>query len=150
MMGVGGGSDSIQLPSYLTAIPTSTVQFTGGYDTLNPRLGIGSLVIRYGTEGDALHIVSFDPNDVFVNPAVQRFEFTDRVLTYEELLAMGFDITGTSGDDLLTGTNTIDRLMGLAGNDELSGEKGPIHVRGQRQRYVAWWGGRRHLYVQSG
>ncbi|MCG3775879.1 MAG: Bifunctional hemolysin/adenylate cyclase [Nitrospira sp.] len=124
VMGIGGGSDSIQLPSYLTAIPTSTVQFTGGYDTLNPRLGIGSLVIRYGTEGDALHIVNFDPNDVFANPAVQRFEFTDRVLTYEELLAIGFDITGTSGDDLLTGTNTIDRLMGLAGNDELSGGEG--------------------------
>ena len=124
IMSLGSGRDSIHIPNYLTSIPSSTAQFGGAYSTFNPSLGIGSLVIRYGTIGDELHILDFDPNDVFSRPAIQSFAFTDRTLTYEELIALGFDISGTSGNDVLTGTNATDRFVSLAGNDDLSGGDG--------------------------
>lgn len=124
IMSLGSGRDAIHIPNYLTSIPTSTVQFGGAYNTFNPSVGIGSLVIQYGTIGDELHIMDFDPNDVFSRPAVQSFAFTDRTLTYEDLIALGFDISGTNENDVLTGTNTTDRFVSLAGNDDLSGGDG--------------------------
>ena len=120
----GSGRDSIQIPNYQLLLDSSTARFSGGYGSYHPSLTLGSLVIRYGALGDELHILDFDPNDVFATPAIQRFEFSDRVLTYEELIALGFDINGTGGDDVLTGTNTTDRFVGLSGDDDLSGGVG--------------------------
>ena len=120
----GSGRDSIQIPNYQLLLDSSTARFSGGYGSYHPSLTLGSLVIRYGDLGDELHILDFDPNDVFATPAIQRFEFSDRVLTFEELIALGFDINGTGGDDVLTGTNTTDRFVGLSGDDDLSGGVG--------------------------
>jgi len=126
----GSGQDSIQIPNYLTSIETNTVQFGGAYDTYHPTSGVGSLVIRYGTAGDELHILDFDPNDVFASPAVQTFRFTDRTLTYGELIALGFDIEGTTGNDVLSGTNTTDRMEGQDGNDTIESGQGVDTLRG--------------------
>lgn len=124
LLSPGSGRDSIQIPDFLVSLHSSDVRFSGGYGAYHPRLSLGSLVIRYGDLGDELHILDFDPNDVFARPAVQRFEFSDRVLTYEELIALGFDIEGTGSDDVLTGTNTTDRFTGFAGNDIVNGGAG--------------------------
>jgi Ca2+-binding RTX toxin-like protein len=124
LLSPGSGRDSIQIPNYQLLLDVSTARFSGGYGSYHPSLTLGSLVIRYGDLEDELHIQDFDPNDVFATPAVQRFEFSDRVLSYEELIALGFDINGTGGDDFLTGTNTTDRFSGFVGNDHLSGGAG--------------------------
>ncbi len=124
LLSPGSGRDSIQIPNYQLLLDASTALFSGGYGSYHPSLTLGSLVIRYGDLGDELHILDFDPTDVFASPAVQRFEFSDRMLTYEELIALGFDINGTGSDDVLTGTNTNDRFSGFAGNDDLSGGAG--------------------------
>ena len=132
LLSFGSGRDSIQIPNYLTSIETNTVQFGGAYDTYRPTLGVGSLVIRYGTAGDELHILDFDPNDVFAPPAIQTFRFTDRTLTYGELIALGFDIEGTAGNDVLSGTNTTDRMDGLDGNDTIESGQGVDTLGGGR------------------
>jgi Ca2+-binding RTX toxin-like protein len=54
-----------------------------------------------------------------------RIELDDgSTLTYADLLAQGFDIAGTAGDDTITGTSVDDRIDGGAGNDTLRGGAG--------------------------
>jgi len=127
----GDGTDTIFVtPNTVIKTSINVVQFGAGYDNINPQLSLGSLVIRYGTEGDALHIANFDPNDVFAAPAIQWFEFADRTLTYAELIALGFDLSGTDGAEVLSGTNTTDRMVGLAGDDQLSSGDGTDALTG--------------------
>ncbi|MGE3154314.1 MAG: calcium-binding protein [Nitrospiraceae bacterium] len=98
----------------------NSLQFGAGITPADLSLGLGSLVIRVGAGGDAIHLTSFDPADVFGPRAIETFRFADgTVLTYQDLLARGFDFVGTANDDALTGTDTTDRLMGLAGNDNM-------------------------------
>ena len=143
----GSGRDSIQIPNYLLFLDSSTARFAGSYSSYHPSLTPGSLVIRYGDLGDELHILDFDPNDVFARPAVQHFEFSDRILTYEELIALGFDINGTGGDDVLTGTNTTDRFSGFAGNDNLSGGAGTDSFIGGQGNDTLHGGAGHDIYV---
>lgn len=111
-----------------------TITDSGGFDTLSfgPRitpeiltLGLGSLLIRVGDTGDAIHIEGFDSNDVLGSGAIEQFQFANGTrLTYGQLVARGFDLFGTAGDDVITGTNVEDRINGLAGNDVLQGGTG--------------------------
>ncbi len=143
----GSGRDTIQISNHVISGHRSTVQFGGGYQTYNPTLRLGSLVIRYGTMGDELHIVDFDPNNVFAPAAIHTFQFHDRTLTYEELIALGFDLNGTSGHDVLTGTNTVDRLVGLSGDDDMSGGAGADLFTGGRGNDTAHGGSGNDTYV---
>jgi len=105
----------------------------GGVDTLSfgpgitpdtLELGLGSLLIRVGDAG-AVHIEDFDPADAQGSGAIETFAFADgTTLTYEQLLARGFDLDGTTADDLITGTSVRDRIDGGAGNDRLDGGAG--------------------------
>ena len=89
------------------------------------RLGIGSLLIRVGTNGDAIHLDPFDPADAYGPHAIDTFRFDDgTTLTYSQLIDRGFDLTGTEGDDTITGTNAVDRISGFDGNDVLSSGDG--------------------------
>lgn len=84
-------------------------------------LGLGSLLIRISTNGDAVHLDPFDPDDAYGPHAIETFRFADgTMLTYNQLIDRGFDLTGTAGDDTIAGTNAVDRINGLAGNDVLS------------------------------
>jgi Ca2+-binding RTX toxin-like protein len=88
-------------------------------------LGLGSLLIRVGTNGDAIHLNPFDPADAYGPHAIDTFRFADgTMLTYSQLIDRGFDLTGTPGDDMITGTNATDRMYGLAGDDVLSSGDG--------------------------
>ncbi len=101
------------------------IQFGAGITPADLSLGLGSLLLRVGSGGDAIHLTPFDPANVFGPRAIDRFRLADgTVLTYEDLLARGFDLAGTAGDDTLTGTNTTDRLVGWAGNDVLQSGEG--------------------------
>jgi Ca2+-binding RTX toxin-like protein len=88
-------------------------------------LGLGSLLIRVGTDGGAIRLQSFDPNNVYGSHAIENFRFADgERLTYADLIARGFDLFGTEGDDTITGTSVTDRIDGLAGDDRLLGGAG--------------------------
>ena len=88
-------------------------------------LGIGSLVIRIGTNGDAIHIQNFDPQDVMGTRGIETVQFADGTsLTYEQLIERGFELTGGTDDDTIIGTNVVDRITGLAGKDLLQSGDG--------------------------
>ena len=113
----GGSSSNTVHP--LGAPASNMIVFGGGYNSFNPNLGFGSLLIRYGSEGGELHIEGFDPNDAYANPGIGTFQFTDQTLTYQELIDLGFDISGTDEVNVLTGSSATDRIKGLDGNDTL-------------------------------
>jgi Ca2+-binding RTX toxin-like protein len=85
----------------------------------------GFLGIEVG-EGDyGIELIGFNPDDAYGPRAVNIFEFADgQILTYEQLIDKGFDISGTEGDDLLVGTSAPDRITAFGGNDVLIGGRG--------------------------
>lgn len=127
---LGDGTDRIvdsggQLDGQGNPMP-NRILFGSGITPNDITLALGSLVIKVGAEsGNAIHIENFDPDDVFGQRSIDLFEFHDgSVLTYEQLMALGFDIEGTQGNDILHGTSVNDRLNGGAGDDILFGGDG--------------------------
>jgi Ca2+-binding RTX toxin-like protein len=96
------------------------------------KLKLGSLALQIGDDpNDIIHFDSFDLANALTSPPFDRIEFepaTDSeagiTLTYAELLALGFDIAGSAGNDTLTGTSVSDRIDGGAGDDSLTGGGG--------------------------
>ncbi len=87
-------------------------------------------MIRYGSEGGELHIEGFDPNDAYANPGIGTFQFTDRTLTYQQLIDLGFDVSGNDDANVLTGSSATDRIKGLGGNDTLQSGLGADVLEG--------------------
>jgi Ca2+-binding RTX toxin-like protein len=88
-------------------------------------LGLGSLLIRVGSNSDAIHLETFDPHDAYGLHAIDTFQFADgMVLSYSQLIDRGFDLTGTDGDDQIIGTNVVDRISGFDGQDVLQAGDG--------------------------
>lgn len=116
----GDGVDHIQDDA-----GANTLQFGAGVTPGMLTLGLGSLSIHVGSGGDTIHLDDFDAGDVFGIHTIDTFRFADGTsLTYNQLVARGFEINGTDGDDLLTGTNVNDRFDGGRGNDTLIGSAG--------------------------
>ncbi|MDD5391309.1 MAG: hypothetical protein PHD37_18380 [Gallionellaceae bacterium] len=92
--------------------------------------------MRVGTiTGDVIHLETFDPGNVLAERTIDRFEFADgSSLSYEQLLAKGFDIQGTDGADTLSGTHLDDRISGGAGGDAL-----PRRPRATARRTAKKW-----------
>jgi len=99
--------------------------------------GKGSLLIDLGASdpdnpldgNDEIHFVHFNDNRPELTVAFSEIRFDDgTTMTYEDVLARGFDINGTAFDDAggtaLTGTSVSDRIRGFAGSDELEGRDG--------------------------
>ncbi|PPD33593.1 MAG: hypothetical protein CTY19_07555, partial [Methylomonas sp.] len=102
----------------------NVISFGPGITQADITLRLGSLTLELGN-GNEVHIEGFNPNDVFNSSSIDTFTFSDgSVLSLEQLLARGFDLTGTLSDDVITGTNTNDRINGLDGNDTLMGGAG--------------------------
>ena len=109
------GNDTILDDS--TGADASLLIFGAGVNPADIKLRKGSLLLDLGN-GDAIHIADFDANDPLANPTFESFQFADGVtLTWNELLAKGFDLDGTEQDDTLIGTGVEDRLDGKGGND---------------------------------
>ncbi len=118
------GDGTMHIVDARNATDNNTLRFGAGITASQIKLGLGSLKLDLGN-GDEVHIDNFNPDDAHNSSSIRRFEFEDgTVLTLDELLARGFDLDGTAGDDALTGTNTIDRINGLGGNDVLNGGAG--------------------------
>ncbi|MEX0958666.1 MAG: calcium-binding protein [Burkholderiales bacterium] len=116
----GDGNDTIWDPA-----GPNTLMFGGGILSESVTLGLGSLLLRLGDGGDRIRLVSFDPLDPHGSRDIDSFVFSNgETLSYEQLLARGFDIAGTSGEDTLSGTALTDRITGGAGNDVLDGLAG--------------------------
>ena len=104
---------------------TDTLAFGAGISPDAVSLGLGSLLIRVSGSTDAVHVEGFDPADAASPGVIERYTFADgTVLTHQDLVARGFDLSGTAGDDTITGTSVDDRIDGGAGNDVLDGGTG--------------------------
>ena len=120
---VGDGVDTIVDTS--TGTDQNTVEFGTGITAASLSIGLGSLLIRVGNAGDAIHIENFDPTNSYGPHAIDTFQFADGTsLTYSQLIDRGFDLVGTAGVDTITGTNAQDRITGGAGSDRLEGASG--------------------------
>ncbi len=99
--------------------------FGSGISGQDISLGLGSLLVRVGSNGDAIHIQGFNPADPVQSAGIDVFEFADgTTLTHAALVARGFDLVGTDGDDFLNGGETYQKVVGLGGNDVLLGGTG--------------------------
>ena len=94
-------------------------------------LGFGSLLINFGDDLQ-IHLENFDPQNVLEGPRdIDRIEFGDgTIMSYETLVSLGFDHSGTDTDDQLIGTSVTDRIMGQAGDDFLQGGRGDDTLSG--------------------
>jgi Ca2+-binding RTX toxin-like protein/GH24 family phage-related lysozyme (muramidase) len=115
---LGDGVETI----FDTAGEGNRLVFGAGITADSISLGVGSLLIRIGSAGDAIHIEGFDQANPTVPTGIAEFQFADgTVLTQTDLIARGFDLFGTSGDDLLNTGEFYQRAYGLDGADQLIG-----------------------------
>jgi len=122
----GEGSDTI----VDTKADNNIFRFGVGVSKDDINLRLGSLLLDLGG-GDQIHIGGFDPNDALNSVSIDSFEFADgSVLSAADLLARGFDLDGTAGDDAIAGTSVTDRIHGLGGNDLLAGFAGDDSLDG--------------------
>ncbi|ADE11832.1 VCBS domain-containing protein [Sideroxydans lithotrophicus] len=79
----------------------------------------GLLTLDFGN-GDAVVIGGFNRNDLLAGLSIQRFEFVDgTVMTAQQLVDLGINVDGTTGDDVLLGSSSTDYMFGDDGNDVL-------------------------------
>jgi Ca2+-binding RTX toxin-like protein len=124
---LGDGIDSIQD----TVGEGNRLVFGAGIAAQDITLGIGSLLLRVGSNGDAIHIQGFDPSNPSASTGIDRFEFADgTTLTHTDLIARGFDLVGTNSDDELIGGEIYRGIYGLGGNDFLTGGAGDNVLEG--------------------
>jgi VCBS repeat-containing protein len=111
---LGDGTDHIT-----TGGSGNVLSFGTGIGVDDLVLGLGSLKLQIGTDpNDAIHFETFNPLNVSGVQPFERIQFADGTsLTYADLIARGFDLKGTVGDDVIVGTNASDRMAGGAGND---------------------------------
>jgi Ca2+-binding RTX toxin-like protein len=101
----------------------SNFVFGEGVRSEDITLRLGSLLLDLGG-GDAVHIEGFDRTRPLDNE-LGSFSFADgSTMSWNELLARGFDLDGTAGDDTIFGTGIEDRIDGKAGNDLIWGGDG--------------------------
>lgn len=127
----GDGSDTItDAPSAADGADASIVVLGAGIEADDVQLRLGSLVLDFG-EGDEMRFTAFDADDPYASPGFEGLEFDDgSVMSYEEVLGLGFSFTGTDGDDVISGTGATDFMDGGAGNDTLYGSGGEDSLEG--------------------
>ncbi|MFZ2269843.1 MAG: putative Ig domain-containing protein [Azonexus sp.] len=141
----GSGNDTYL---YSVGDGVDTIVDSGGADTLKfgegitsnmLSLGIGPLILHVGPNGDAIHVEGFDPTNAEGSPVIETFEFSDGTqLSYSQLLERGFDLSGSEGNDTISGTDVEDRILAGAGDDVLIGDDGYDELNGGagRDTYV--------------
>jgi len=120
---LGDGVDHIQDTALVGE--GNTLLFGDGITAADISLGLGSLLLRVGNNGDAIHLDNFNPSDAAGTHTIETFRFADGTeLNYAQLLDKGFDLNGSNGNDTLSGTSVTDRISGLAGDDVIDGGAG--------------------------
>ena len=115
---LGDGSDDVSDSGQ----SNDTILFGSGITsssvTLTPDSGRIFVKVGAGSDGTLLGGVG----DVFGSQTIEQFQFVDgTTLTYADLIARGFDISGTANNDVLFGTDMTNRFRGGLGNDTLFG-----------------------------
>ncbi|MDP2811732.1 MAG: calcium-binding protein, partial [Rhodocyclaceae bacterium] len=131
-LSAGGNNNSILYArgdgtDHVTTGGTGNVLRLGpGITAADLKLGLGSLALQVGSDSnDTIHFESFNPANVLGQKPFDIIEFEDGgTISYADLLARGFDIAGTAGNDVIAGTSVNDRIDGGAGNDSLTGGGG--------------------------
>jgi Ca2+-binding RTX toxin-like protein len=104
-----------------TGAEKSILVFGEGFDKDAIKLRKGSLLLDLG-DGDAIHIENFDADNPLGTQSFSSFQFADgSSLSWEGLLARGFDLDGTEGNDTIFGTGVDDRIDGRGGDDIIAG-----------------------------
>ncbi len=144
VFGTGISSRDLSLGIQQIVIP-------GGSEEESPVI-IGSLVVRVGSSGDAVHIEGFNPADLSAPIGIEQFQFADGTsLTYDQLIARGFELVGTANDDTLNGQEIYRTVSGLDGDDILTGGDIDNVLRGGKGRDVlSGNGGSDQLIGESG
>jgi len=95
------------------------------------RLGaLGSLVIDTGVAGSEIHIDAFNADIPDAGCGIERFQFIDRVVNDAQLLARGFDLNGTAGEDVIQGSGINDRIDTGDSNDLVRAGGGHDQING--------------------
>ncbi len=130
----GDGEDVIvDVPATGDANDRSILAFGDDISSSNIKFRLGSLMIDLGPSdpenplagNDRIHFAGFNPTDPRANQVLSEIRFADgSVMTYDDILAQGFDLDGTAGDDIIDGTGVTDRINGFAGNDDIAAYDG--------------------------
>ena len=92
------------------------------------RLSVGSMLLQF-EDGGAIHIDDFDPENPYGPEGIEWFQFDQMVLSKKELIdLLEFDIEGTPGADVLSGTALEDCIVALEGDDVVYGLGGADSV----------------------
>jgi Ca2+-binding RTX toxin-like protein len=122
-----GGDDTI-IDSESGSVDFNRLILPVGTELEDIRLSFeeGFLILDISNTGNRVRLAGFDPNNPLGSRAIEEFELglNGPVLSYEQLLANGFDIVGTGDGDILSGTALHDRLTGLDGDDLLDATTG--------------------------
>lgn len=125
----------------------SVIMFGDSVSAAQIKLRKGSLLLDFGN-GAELHIENFDYLDPLASASVASFQFADgSSLSWEELLARGFDLDGTEGDDDIVGTGLADRIDGRAGSDFIYGLDGNDTITGGKGTDALYGGLGDDIYV---
>ena len=96
----------------------------------NIRFRPGSLTVDFGN-GDEVHFEGFDPDNPTAIRILDTIQFAGGdFMNFEEILAQGFDIDGSPGDDRIYGTAVTDRILAGDGNDYVQAKAGDDLVDG--------------------
>ena len=120
----GDGVETIDdMPSSANSAEASVIVLGEGINPAEVKFRLGSLLIDLGN-GDAIHLAGFDPENPSATKLFDSLQFADgTVLSFEDVIARGFDIDGTEDSDNgdfehqpeLVGTVVNDRMRGLGG-----------------------------------
>lgn len=138
----GFTSGSVHIDDLVVPGQANSLVLGAGYSVSSVRLGLGSLKIGFADDALEIHLENFDSADVLGGPRdIERLVFADGTeLDYDQLVALGFDMTGSDTADSLYGTSVVDRISGGPGNDAIYGAKGDDELRGGRGADTLWGG----------
>jgi Ca2+-binding RTX toxin-like protein len=120
----GAGNDTIFAPSILAI---STIMGYSGNDVIDFSSGSLNTISINGNEGDdkingsGISVALSGTNFFGGGAGNDTINFTN---ANNIVSAMGFDLTGGSGNDVITGSNDNDTIWGNADNDTISGGPG--------------------------
>jgi len=139
-LGGGSGNDTYSINPFNSLASIININDIGGSNSLviglsaskySPSLSYGSLKITFENSELEVHLENFDSDNVLGGPRdIDTFVFSDITYSYEEFVALGFDLEGTMGDDIIHGTSVVDRITGHAGDDTLNGGLGDDELDG--------------------
>jgi Ca2+-binding RTX toxin-like protein len=117
--------DDIDLQGGPPSLNKSIIVLGEGIKREDVKFRKGSLLVDFG-DGDGIHLtLPLLATDPAARPLFDQLRFADgSALVWVDLLAKGFELDGTSGNDTIIGTSTIDRINGGAGDDTISGFAG--------------------------